>query len=193
MEWQVAMNSQPANKDLVWDMHEFSQRELAAEFVKRFENKLCVYSSSVEQLYSNYNIYFPEDENRKMVILPNPYAHHDTFQGIPEEAIITTGMSILPGELIGKKGLHLSIPFKSGKSKKIRIVPLQAGLRAINNSRPAGKPFLPIVMKGDLREIENRVPSLHLHTVELDKLKSRSELERNGIRKAIAERLPQIL
>lgn len=186
------MNTQPANGDLVWDMDDFCQRALATEFVKRFENKICVYSSSVEQLYSNYNIYFPEDENRKMVILPNPYAHHDTFQGVPEAAIRTTGMSILPGELIGKRGLHLSIPFRSGSNKKIRVVPLQAGLRAINNSRPADKPFLPIVMKGDLREIDNRVPSLHLHTIELDKLFSRSALERSGIRQVIASRLPEI-
>lgn len=186
------MSRQPANRDLVWDMDEFCQRNLATEFVKRFENKLCVYSGSVEQLYCNYNIYFPEDENRRMVILPNPYAHHDTFQGVPEDAIRTTGMSIVPGELIGKQGLHLTIPFKSGNSKKIRIVPLQAGLRAINNSRPADRPFLPIVMKGDLREIERRVPSLHLHTIALERLGNRSALERSGIKHAIFEKLPQI-
>lgn len=186
------MSSQTANKDLVWDMEEFSQREIAAEFVKRFENKLCVYSGSVEQLYSNYSIFFPEDEDRKMVILPNPYAHHDTFQGIPEEAIRTTGMSILPGELIGKKGLHLSIPLRSGDRKKIRIVPLQAGLRAIRNGRPSERPFLPVVMKGDLREIQSRVPSLHLHTIELEKLGSRSALERSGIHHAIVDKLPLI-
>lgn len=184
--------SSEANKDLVWDMEAFSQRALAAEFVQRFENKLCVYSSSVEQLYSNYSIFFPEDENRKMVILPNPYAHHDTFQNIPEEAIRTTGLTILPGELIGKKGLYLSIPFKGGSKKKIRIVPLQAGLRAISSSRPAERPFLPVVMKGDLREIENRVPSLHLHSIELDRLGGRSALERSGIHHAIVERLPEI-
>lgn len=187
------MNAQQANNDLVWDMDDFCERDLATEFVKRFENKLCVYSSSVQQIYSNYNIYFPEDENRKMVILPNPYAHHDTFQGVPEEAVRTTGMAILPGELIGKKGLHLSIPFRSGNNKKIRIVPLQAGLRAISSGRPVDKPFLPLVMKGDLREIDNRVPSLHLHTIELDKLYSRSALERSDIRTVITERLPQIV
>lgn len=186
------MTSQQANRDLVWDIEEFQQRNLAAQFVKRFENKLCVYSGSVEQLYSNYNIYFPEDENRKMVILPNPYAHHDTFQGVPESAVRTTGMSIVPGELIGKRGLHLTIPFKLGNQRKIRVVPLHAGLRAINNSRPADRPFLPIVMKGDLREIERRVPSLHLHTISLEGLGHRSALEVSGIRQAINERLPDI-
>lgn len=182
-----------SNNDLVWDMDEFQHRQLATEFVKRFENKLCVYSGSVEQLYSNYNIYFPEEEGRKMVILPNPYAYHDTFQGVPEEAIQMTGLTIVPGELIGKQGLHLTIPLKSdGGKKKYRVVPLQAGLRAINQRRPKDKPFLPILMKGDLREIENKVPALHLHSIRLDRLGSRSALERSDIQHTIADKLPNI-
>ena len=187
------MSSEQQNNDLVWDLDEFQHRKLATQFVKRFENKLCVYSGSVGQLYSNYNIYFPEDEGRKMVILPDPYAYHDTFQGVPEDAIQMTGLTIVPGELIGKKGLHLTIPLKGADGeKKYRVVPLQAGLRAINKRRPADKPFLPILMKGDLREIENKVPALHLHSIRIDKLGSRSALERNGIQQVIADKLPSI-
>ncbi len=188
------MTGQQQNNDLVWDMDEFQHRKLATQFVKRFENKLCVYSGSVEQLYSNYNIYFPEDEDRKMVILPHPYAYHDTFQGVPEDAIQMTGLTIVPGELIGKQGLHLTIPLKKGadSKKRYRVVPLQAGLRAINKRRPADQPFLPILMKGDLREIENKVPALHLHSIVLEKLGSRSALERSGIRQVIFDKLPSI-
>ncbi|WP_101757553.1 hypothetical protein [Oceanicoccus sp. KOV_DT_Chl] len=190
----MSIENEQSNNDLVWDMDEFQHRQLATDFVKRFENKLCVYSGSVEQLYSNYNIYFPEEEGRKMVILPNPYAYHDTFQGVPEDAIQMTGLTIVPGELIGKQGLHLTIPLKSsdGGKKKYRVVPLQAGLRAINQRRPADKPFLPILMKGDLREIENKVPALHLHSIRLDKLGGRSALERKDILHTIAEKLPNI-
>ena len=186
------MNTAATNNDLVWDLEEFHQRQLAAQFVKHFENKLCVYSGSVEQLYSNYNIYFPEDEGRNMVILPDPYAYHDTFQGVPESAIQRTGITIVPGELVGKKGLHLSIPFRAGAKRKYRIVPLHAGLRAINQQRPDDKPFLPIVMKGDLRELKQNVPCLHLHSIKLDQLVSRSSMERNGIRKVISEKLPSL-
>ena len=171
------MEGEQANNDLVWDMDEFKHRKLATDFVKRFENKLCVYSGSVEQLYSNYNIYFPEDEGRKMVILPDPYAYHDTFQGVSEGAISKTGLTIVPGELIGKQGLHLTVPIKGEDgARKYRVVPLQTGLQAINKRRPANKPFLPVLMKGDLREIENKVPALHLHSIEVDKLQSRSEM-----------------
>ncbi len=187
------MSSDQANNDLIWDMGQFHHRKLATEFVKRFENKLCVYSESVEQIYSNYNIYFPEDEGRKMVILPDPYSYHDTFQGIPQDAIQTTGLTIVPGEVIGKQGLHLTVPFKNNEGKKkYRVVPLQAGIRAINKRRPENNPFLPILMKGDLREIENKVPALHLHSVRIDKLSRRSAMERSGLQRVIADKLPKI-
>jgi hypothetical protein len=190
---EVIMSDEQTNNDLVWDMDEFKHRSLATEFVRRFENKLCVYSGSVEQIYSNYNIFFPEDQGRKMVILPDPYSYHDTFQGVPEDAIQVTGLTIVPGELIGKQGLHLTIPLKSyGGKKKYRVVPLQSGLRAINKRRPADQPFLPILLKGDLREIESRIPALHLHSIRLDKLSSRSALERNGIKQVISAKLPDI-
>ena len=185
--------TEQANRDLVWDLDQFRRKKLAAEFVKRFENKLCVYSGSVEQLYSNYNIYFPEDDGHKMVILPNPYAHHDTFQGVPEGAVKMTGLQIIPGEIFGKQGLYLAIPVKNAEGgKKVRVLPLQQGLAAINKRRSPDNPFLPILMKGDLREFRQKVPSLHLHVIELDRLESRSMLERNGIREVISNKLPTI-
>ena len=186
------MGGQSVNNDLVWDLDKFRHRQLASDFVKRFENKLCVYSRSVEQIYSNYNIFFPDDEDRKMVILPDPYAYHDTFQGIPEMAVQMTGLTIVPGELIGKKGLHLTIPMKTSEGKKTRVIPLQVAINAINQRRPEENPFLPILVKGDLREIKQKLPALHLHCVVLDKLVECSMFERRGIKQAISEKLPTI-
>ncbi len=179
------------NKDLVWDLQAFKQRQRAIDFVMGFENSLCVYSDSVHQLYTNYNIFFPKEENRKLVILPNPYAHHDIFHSISELAITATGLHIIPGEVIGKQGLYLTIPFKSGKTR-YRAVPLQAGLRVVNQQRPIHRPILPVLMKGDLREFDANTPSLHLHSISLDKLELLSALERNGIRRVIEERLQGI-
>jgi hypothetical protein len=45
------------NNDLVWDLDSFQKRQRAQDFVMGFENQLCVYSGSVEQLYTNYNIF----------------------------------------------------------------------------------------------------------------------------------------
>jgi len=176
------------NNDLVWDLDAFNQRQLAIDYVMGFENKLCIYSDSVEQLYTNYNIFFPEDEDRKLVILPNPYSHHDTFNSIPEEAITATGLNIIPGEVVGKEGVYLTIPFKSGKTR-YRAVPLQIGLRVINQQRPDGHPLLPVLVKGDLRELEAKTPCLHLHCINLSKLEGLSGLDVSSIRSVISERL----
>ncbi|MDB6062385.1 MAG: hypothetical protein JWM78_2488 [Verrucomicrobiaceae bacterium] len=187
------MSDSDDNKDLIWDLDGFRARQLAADFIKRFENKLCVYSASVEQLYTNYNIYFPEEEHRRMVILPEPYAFHDTFQNIPERAVVKTGMNIVPGEVVGKTGLYLTVPYKSGDARKSRVIMLQAALRVINERRPPDNPFLPVLMKGDLREFQQRIPMLHLHCVQLNKLERRSQMERNGIHRVIIAKLPTII
>ncbi|GAB1256355.1 hypothetical protein [Aurantivibrio plasticivorans] len=179
------------NKDLVWDLDSFKQRQRAIDFVMSFENKICVYSNSVNQLYTNYNLFFPKEEDRKLVILPNPYAHHDNYNGIPEDAVVATGLNIIPGAMVGKSGAYLTIPFKSGKTK-YRAVPLQVGLRVVNQQRPAGKALLPVLMKGDLRELNASTPCLHLHSINLDAISTISNLEQQSIRKVIIDRMSTI-
>ncbi len=173
------------NKDLIWDLDTFKQRKRAHEFVLNFENKLCVFSGSVQQLYTNYNIFMPAEENSRLVILPNPYAHHDIFHGIPESAVKPTGLYIVPG----KNGeLLLRIPVKSAENP-FRTVPLQVGFRMINQRRPANLPLLPVLVKGDLRELDARTPCLHLHAITLSNMPRLSPLELNEIRRTILERM----
>lgn len=183
------------NKDLVWDLDAFTQRQKASDFVMSFENRLCVYSSSVGQLYTNYNIFFPKEEDRKLVILPNPYAPHDTFNGIPGSAISATGLYILPAPAANTKiqprELLLRIPFRSGAAK-FRTVPLQVGLRVVGQNRPPERPFLPVLMKGDLRELDSSTPCLHLHSIHLERLSEHSTLEREGVRKVIQQHLASL-
>lgn len=176
------------NKDLVWDLDAFSQRQRAVDFVMGFENRLCVYSSSVRQLYTNYNIFFPKEEDRKLVILPDPYAPHDTFNGIDASVVVPTGMTVLLGTVKGKSGLMLRIPFRSGVVKH-RDVPLQLGLSIIRQQRTPDRPFLPVLMKGDLRELNATTPCLHLHAILLHNLNELSQLDLKGIQSVIEQRL----
>lgn len=173
------------NKDLIWDLDAFKQRKIAHEFVLNFENKLCVFSGTVAQLYTNYNIFMPAEENSRLVILPNPYAHHDIFHGIPDSAVKATGLYIVPG---AKGELLLRIPLRSG-TKPFRSVPLQVGFRLINQRRPPHLPLLPVLVKGDLRELDARTPCLHLHAISLSNLTDLSSMEVNEIRKTILDRL----
>jgi hypothetical protein len=47
-------------------------------------------------------------------------------------------------------------------------------------------------MKGDLREFQHRMPMLHLHRIKLGGLGMRSQMERDGIRRVIQNKLPTI-
>lgn len=46
--------------DLAWDLDAITNRSEAIAFLKRFENRLCIYSAYVEKLYSNYSFVIPE-------------------------------------------------------------------------------------------------------------------------------------
>lgn len=180
------------NNDLVWDLEKFEQRQVAQSFVMGFENKLCVYSGSVAQLYSSYDIFFPKEENRRLVILPNPYAHHDTFHNIPEEAAKPTGLLLVPADPADPKGrLNMIIPFKNSKGK-FKKVPLEVGLQLIRTKRPPGKEFLPVLVKGDLRELSTSTPCLHLHALSIQAMGDLSEHEIADIKKVILGRLNEL-
>jgi len=186
-----ALNQTQQNSDLVWDLQKIHQHQRALSFVKQFENRFCVFSSTVRQLYTNYSIFFPEEANRQLVILPDPYAFHDTFSHLNPDAVQSTGLHVIPGNLIGKQGLYLVI---SHKDKNVRSVPIpfQEGIRQILRRSNSSDPFLPVLMKGDLREFNDKMPCLHLNRLRLTELHSLSSLEREGIRTIITDKLMRL-
>ena len=186
-----ALNQTQQNSDLVWDLQKIHQHQRALSFVKQFENRFCVFSSTVRQLYTNYSIFFPEEANRQLVILPDPYAFHDTFSHLNPDAVQSTGLHVSPGNLIGKQGLYLVI---SHKDKNVRSVPIpfQEGIRQILRRSNSNDPFLPVLMKGDLREFNDKMPCLHLNRLRLTELHSLSSLEREGIRTIITDKLMRL-
>ncbi len=186
-----ALNQTQQNSDLVWDLQKIHQHQRALSFVKQFENRFCVFSSTVRQLYTNYSIFFPEEANRQLVILPDPYAFHDTFSHLNPDAVQSTGLHIIPGNLIGKQGLYLVI---SHKDKNVRSVPIpfQEGIRQILRRSNSSDPFLPVLMKGDLREFNDKMPCLHLNRLRLKELPNLSALEREGIRTIITDKLMRL-
>ncbi len=178
----------PENPDLAWDLDDFSESQRAQDFVLQFETTLCVYSPSVEQLYTTYNMYFPKELARKMVILPDPGVYHDTFNFIEPDAVTATGLYIIPGELIDKTGLYLA-NVKEDRTLGNRQIPFEAGLRSIIKKRPTDDPFLPILAKGDLREFEESWPVLHLHRVRPETLPRLSDVDKSSITNVITEKL----
>lgn len=174
------------NSDLVWDITEFRERKRAALFIKSFENSFCVFSGSVNQLYTNYTINFPESNPSKIIILPNQYRYHDTFNSVPEPSVIETRIQLV------RQGDNaepmLRIPFKAGK-KRYHTVPLSTGLNIVRRFFGRDDPFLPVLVKGDLRELDISTPFLQLHRIRLPELLKMSLFERSGIMNAINKKL----
>lgn len=189
MEHQEVDLNRAQNQDLVWDLDSIARRELAERFIKLFENRLCVFSESVHQLYTNYNLHFPSDQGRKMVVLPNPYAFHDTLHGIESQAVRTTGLCVLPGVVLGKPGLLLTTMFKEGGPAPKTMPFKQALAQIISNQKKAGDVFLPIMMKGDLREFNQQMPYIHLHRLQVSRLTRLSTFERDDIQQTITRKL----
>lgn len=187
----TAQQDDETNKDLVWSLESFNRRDLAKNFIARFESRLCVYSPSVEQVYTNYSINFPNNENGKMVVLPNPYAFHDTFHSVTSNAVRDTGLFIVPGALIGKSGLFVVVKYKNQKVKPVPL-PIRHALKKMVRTSDDRDPFLPILIKGDLREFNSETPCLHLHRIKLDDLHSRSDFEKENIKKAIFDKMASL-
>ena len=181
----------PTNSDLAWDLDDFAQAQRAMDFVLQFETTLCVFSPSVEQIYSTYNMFFPDDWDRKLVILPDAGAYHDTFYHVDRTAVTATGLYIIPGELIGRTGLYLA-NVDDNRSLGSRQIPFEAGLRHIISRRPADDPFLPVLAKGDLRELEQSWPVMHLHRVHPKHIDNMSDLDRTNLTNVIAEKLESL-
>ncbi|MBT8768768.1 hypothetical protein [Metapseudomonas boanensis] len=175
--------------DLDWNLDAITNRQEAIAFLLRFENRLCVYSGYVEKLYSNYSFVVPEEAHGSITILPDERAWHDTFNEIPAESVKPTGVHILPGEVLGSSGLYMKIPGGHPLSPSFEL-PFQEGLKMlIQRYQARGEQFLPVLVKGDLREYEARMPSLHLHRIDPHHLGRISRLEIDIIRSTIAEHL----
>lgn len=187
------MNSIQAmhNQDLVWELHQTKQHDQAKDFIRFFENKLCVFSPSVNKIYTNYNFFFPEDMKRQMIVLPNRYAFHDTISHVSKDAITPTGLHIIPGSLINKKGPYLIISHSDEKVKSLPI-PFREGIKLIMNRLNTDNPFLPVLTKGDLRQFNDSIPSLHLNRLSLKKLTSLSQFEQQDVKKAISKSLAKL-
>lgn len=179
------MSDMLQSEHLVWDLTKLSDHDRATRFVMRFQQSLCVYSPPVEQLYTNYEIIVPDDDSRKVIILPNPHAFHDTFNHINQDAVVQTSLFIAP-DTEGK--LQLLVPLSNGGR---RAMPLGVGLNFIQTRLGPNVPFLPVLTKGDLREFKQSMPILHLHRIVLSKVTRHSELEIRTIRKSIQDKLIQ--
>lgn len=176
-----------APRDLAWEPGAITERSEAIAFLQRFESRLCVYSGYVQKLYSDYSFVVPQADHGDITILPGEQAC--AFHDISAQAVEPTGVYILPGEALGHTGLYLKIPSES-RLVASRELPFQAGLRLlIQRYQARGEPFLPVLLKEELRGFEARLPSLHLHRINPARLGQSARLNSEAILAAIVEHL----
>lgn len=179
--------------DLIWDLNGISNRDEALSFLKLFENRLFVYSYTVQKIYSNYSFVFPEHEDGKIAVLPDHLRHHDVFQDVPNEAIEKTDISVFPGDIVGLDNIAIKYhSFRGGASKTL---PLREGLiNLIDEYSRMGLSFLPVISNGDLREYENRMPCLYLQNVNINTMtQSVSKLDGETLKTAVCDSLIKLM
>jgi hypothetical protein len=179
------------NKDLVWSLGGNSFPEQTFGFLKRFEAALCLFSGTVSQLYSNYEIVHFGHDGRKLVALPNAFAAHDTFNNIDSDAVEPTGLYIIPTEVTNlndpEKGLKLV--YRCSKTGKPKSIPLHDGLEKVRQKYMPREPFLPVMINRDLKSLNGKIPAMHLHRLRVDKLDQISELMKMDISKTVEDKM----
>lgn len=179
------------NKDLVWTLGGNTFPEQTFGFLKRFEAALCLFSGTVSQLYSNYEIVHFGHDGRKLVALPNAFAAHDTFNNIESDAVEPTGLYIIPTEVTNmqapEKGLKLV--YRCSKTGKPKSIPLQDGLEKVRQKYLPKEPFLPVMINRDLKSLNGKIPAMHLHRLRVAKLDNISDLMKMDISKTVEDKM----
>lgn len=179
------------SQQLIWNLAGIVYKEQAVNFLKRFEEALCVFSGSVEQVYANYNIWPVTADNSKLLVLPNASSHHDTYQSISSDAVVKTGLFIVPGEAVKRQGLLLAK--RNPNTRKLQFLPLAEGLRQVAKQMPSDEPFLPVITNRDLRELNSSAPILHLHRVKPSLLKDISRFDAGSLQQTIQAKMDRFL
>lgn len=185
------LGSNTLNRDLVWTLGGNVFPEAAFGFLKRFETALCLFSGTVSQLYSNYEIVHFGHDGRKLVALPNAFAAHDTFNNIESDAVEPTGLYIVPTEVANlsspEKGLKLV--YRCRKTGAPKSMPLHEGLDKVMQKYLPNEPFLPVMINRDLKSLNGKIPAMHLHRLRVTKLSNISELMKNDISKTVLDKM----
>jgi len=185
---------QQGPRDLIWDLMHVKSPDRAFKFMDAFKTGLCVFSSSVQKVYTNYSVHMPNSanlEDKKLVILPQFQAFHDIVNNIPEEAIEATTCKIIPGQAINKKGVFLSGKMKGCRSPS--VLPLKTAIKAIQLGAYAEGKFLPLLAYGDLKEMPKKnIPYLMLHKINLEKLTHLADFEISMMERIVLRNLEKL-
>lgn len=186
--------TQPAipSFNLYWDLTHNTNKLSALSFFKHIAAGFCVYSPNVEKLYSHFEVVLPKESKEHLIILPDPYTFHDTFNHINEKYLVNTGILLIPGECINKHGIIIAIP--KTKKKTYRLLPFRIGSQLVLNrfKEKSQSAFLPILLNPDLRGFHSARPFIHLFRLRLDEIDELSSSEKIEISTSISNKLSHL-
>ncbi len=181
------------NGDLVWNVGSRRYNENIVRFLRRFENTICLFSGSVNQLYSNYEIHPVKSAPNRLVALPNQYSYHDTFFNVRPDAVRPTGLFIVPDEAANEEGTKgLRLVYRSKKTKKFKSLPLDKGMSQVKKLYEKEGNFLPVIVNRDLRFRKNNHPIMHLHRLDTNALSGVSRFQARDIETTIEDKLDSL-
>lgn len=181
-------------KDLIWDLQQIQSPQRAFRFMQAFKTGLCVFSKSVQKVYTNYSVHMPNRANlgeSTLVILPQFQAFHDIVNNISDEAIEATSCRVVPGQAINKQGTFLAGKMKGCRSAS--VLPLATAVKAIRMGAYEDGRFLPLLAYGDLKEMPSKnIPYLTLHCINLDKLSHLANFEKDMLERTVLRNLENL-
>jgi len=177
----IENKSENLSTKVVWDISDFSNQKLALEFVNSLKSTLCVFSNTLSHIYGEYDIETVRNDGLSLVVVPHTYSL-ERYTHIPEDAVKPTGIYVFPGWYHGHKAPFVMTMLIKGKNGLRRTKPIlpESALQVIEKSKP-GKPFLPLLMRGDLREFNQRTPYVHLHRLEHEFITTLSTFDRGQL------------
>ena len=170
-----------------WNPGEILTREDVLSFLQHFEGVLCLYSSGEECLYSQYQFRFSgESEDVGVSVCPDS---GDVFSVIPENAVVDTGIKILPGECVGGGGIFIKIPSPNALGAS-RTLPFSIGLKRVLRLYGKGKKlFVPVLNVQDVSGYESRLASVSIYSVDVEELGHYAEKELNRLVETVQQKL----
>ena len=98
----------------------------------------------------------------------------------------------MPGELVGRNGLHVTILVKN-KHVANKPIPFKKAIaHVVGTHKKVGDTFLPVLVKGDLREFNQTLPYMHLHRIMPEFLAKLSEFDRSDIERVVSDKLKRL-
>lgn len=173
-----------SSNSMEWGISHVVDKEGAFSLFKKFEEAFCLYSPATEMLYPAYSATGVNESRSKIKIMPLISADSEPYHSIAVDCVTESDFKIIPGELIGKTGLYISI-------NKYKALPLFEGLKTILREECCGRTCLPILMEGALRELgkEFVYPYLQLSCIQIDQMHNLSVFEKSNLAHLVTEKL----